>query len=63
VLCAGGRRRLPNDPEFRATLRGYMQWAVAGMIAFPEPGSAIPAGRPMPHWSWDGLDERTHRAT
>ena len=46
---------LPADPEFRAALRAYMEWAVVQMIAYPSPDSIIPAGMPMPHWSWDGL--------
>ena len=43
--------RLPADPEFRA----YMEWAVEGMIAYPSPDAAVPAGLAMPRWSWDGL--------
>jgi hemoglobin len=46
---------LPDDPEFRAALRAYMEWAVEDMLAFPDQDSTIPADLPMPHWSWDGL--------
>ena len=46
---------LPGDPEFRAALRRYMEWAVADVLVFSPPGSAVPAGLPVPRWSWDGL--------
>jgi len=47
---------LPADPEFRAALRAYMEWAVADVLAYSAEGSVVPAGLPMPHWSWDGLE-------
>jgi hemoglobin len=46
---------LPADPEFRAALRAYMEWAVADVLTFSAVGSSVPAGLPMPRWSWDGL--------
>ena len=46
---------LPDDPEFRAALRAYMQWAVDDVLAYSPEGSTVPAGLPIPHWSWDGL--------
>jgi hemoglobin len=52
---------LPDDREFRAALRAYMEWAVEDMLAFPDPDSTIPTDRSMPHWSWDGL-QRSERA-
>jgi hemoglobin len=45
---------LPHDPEFRAALRAYMQWAVDDMLGYPESDAAVPRGLPVPHWSWDG---------
>jgi len=44
---------LPEDPEFRAALRSYMEWAVADVLAH-EDRDAVPEGIPVPHWSWDG---------
>ena len=49
--------RLPDDPEFRAALRAYMQWATDEMVAYPDPDAAVPTGLPLPHWSWDGLQQ------
>jgi hemoglobin len=46
---------LPADPEFRAALRAYMEWAVREMISHPSGDEDVPAGMPMPRWSWDGL--------
>lgn len=46
---------LPDDPEFRAALRAYMEWAVGDVLVYSPVGSAVPSGVPMPHWSWEGL--------
>jgi hemoglobin len=44
---------LPTDPEFRAALRSYMEWAVADVLAH-EDADRIPESLPVPRWSWDG---------
>jgi hemoglobin len=46
---------LPDDPEFRAALRAYMEWAVGEVVSYPDQDAEIPPALPMPHWSWDGL--------
>jgi hemoglobin len=46
---------LPDDPEFRACLRAYMEWAVGDVVQYSPVGSETPAAAPMPRWSWDGL--------
>ncbi len=46
---------LPADPEFRAALRAYMEWAVAQVVTYSPHDAAVPGDLPMPHWSWDGL--------
>ena len=45
---------LPNDPEFRAGLRAYMEWAVADVLSYSA-RSNISASLPVPRWSWNGL--------
>ena len=46
---------LPEDEEFRAALRAYMEWAVDDVaLSHPHDGD-VPVGLPIPHWSWDGL--------
>jgi hemoglobin len=46
---------LPGDPEFRAAMRAYMEWAVADVLVYAPKGSAVPTDVPMPRWTWDGL--------
>jgi hemoglobin len=46
---------VPDDPGFRAAVHDYMEWATAEMIAYPTSAEDVPAGMPMPRWSWDGL--------
>ncbi len=46
---------LPEDPEFRAVLRAYMEWAVDEVLAYSPVDALVPTGLPMPRWSWDGL--------
>lgn len=48
---------LPADPEFRAALNAYMEWAVAEVLLYSPIGSVPPEGLPIPHWDWDGLVE------
>jgi hemoglobin len=48
---------LPADPELRAALRGYLEWAVQEVYSYTEPGSRVPADLPLPRWSWDGPQE------
>jgi hemoglobin len=48
---------LPGDPEFRQAMRDYMHWATREVNAYSPRGSTVPADRPMPRWSWDGLQE------
>jgi hemoglobin len=46
---------IPDDPEFRAALNAYMEWAVAEVLIYSPLGSVPPEGLPIPHWDWDGL--------
>ena len=58
VVCfdaAVGDVGLPDDPEFRQALHDYMTWAVSDVLVYAPVGSQVPAGKRMPHWSWDGL--------
>jgi hemoglobin len=58
-VAAADDAGLPDNPEFRAALRTYMEWAVDDVLRYPDPDAEIPAGQPMPHWSWDGLVPRS----
>jgi hemoglobin len=54
-VAAADDAGLPDDPQFRAALRAYMEWAVDDVLAFSADGSVVPEGVPMPRWSWEGL--------
>jgi hemoglobin len=53
-VAAADDAELPDDPEFRAALRAYMEWAVGVVVAFSPHEPAVAEAQPMPHWSWDG---------
>jgi hemoglobin len=46
---------LPDDPEFRARLRSYMEWATEEVLSYAPSDSKVAADLPVPHWSWNGL--------
>jgi hemoglobin len=48
--------RLPDDTEFRAGLRLYMEWATREVISYAPSDSEVPANLPVPRWSWNGLE-------
>ncbi len=50
---------LPENPEFRAALRAYMEWAVDDVLSYSPHDAVVPTGAAMPRWSWDGLQTRT----
>jgi hemoglobin len=53
-VSAADDAELPTDPEFRAALRAYMEWAVQEVLVYGPPGTSVASGLPMPHWTWDG---------
>jgi hemoglobin len=58
-VCAADDADLPDDPEFRAALRAYMQWAVDEMLSYPAGDAAVPKDLPLPRWSWDGMQKES----
>jgi hemoglobin len=46
---------LPDDPEFRACLRSYMEWAVDDVLAYSAEDAVVAPGTAMPRWGWNGL--------
>ena len=46
---------LPPDKDLRAALRAYMEWAVGDVLSYAPADAVVPAGRPVPRWTWGGL--------
>ena len=46
--------QLPEDPDFRASLRSYIEWATEEVTTYSPVGTRAPSGGPMPSWSWNG---------
>lgn len=48
--------QLPDDPEFRAGLRSYIESATREVIFYSPRGSQVPAALAVPRWGWDGAE-------
>jgi hemoglobin len=48
---------LPQDPEFRAALRSYMESAVAEVMSVSPEGSRVASDLAVPRWSWTGRED------
>ena len=55
-VAAADDAGLPNDGEFRAALRAYMEWAVDEVLGYGSEEAHVPVGLSMPRWTWDGLE-------
>ncbi|MDQ6747666.1 MAG: oxidoreductase, partial [Candidatus Dormibacteraeota bacterium] len=53
-LQAADDVQLPGDPEFRASLREYIEWAVTRVLSYAPEGSQVPRDLAVARWSWDG---------
>jgi hemoglobin len=59
VACfmqAADDAHLPDDPDFRAGLRSYMEWAVKDVLSYTPPGSRVAEAQAVPRWSWKGRE-------
>jgi CDGSH-type Zn-finger protein len=43
---------LPNDAEFQAAFRSYLEWGSRLALENSQPGAKPPLHMPMPHWWW-----------
>lgn len=43
---------LPDDPEFRATFMGYVEWGTRLAKIFSQPGATPNLDEPVPSWKW-----------
>jgi len=46
---------LPDEPALRGSLRAYMEWAVADVLARQAPGTTADPDALVPRWGWEGL--------
>jgi hemoglobin len=43
---------LPDDPEFRAALVGYLEWGTRLAVQNSQPDAEVVAHAPVPRWGW-----------
>jgi hemoglobin len=43
---------LPDDPEFRAALVGYLEWGTRLALHNSQPGAEVIEEAPVPRWGW-----------
>ena len=43
---------LPDDPEFRSALVGYLEWGSRLAVINSQPGAKVDQEAPMPKWGW-----------
>ncbi|HEU5421593.1 MAG TPA: group II truncated hemoglobin [Streptosporangiaceae bacterium] len=43
---------LPDDPEFRAALLGYLEWGTRLAMHNSQPGAPVVDQAPVPRWGW-----------
>lgn len=43
---------LPDDPEFRAAVLGYVEWGSRIAMTNSQPGAEVVPHAPVPHWGW-----------
>lgn len=43
---------LPDDPEFRSAIVGYLEWGTRLAVINSQPGATVDEHAPMPAWGW-----------
>jgi hemoglobin len=43
---------MPDDPEFRSALVGYLEWGSRLAVINSQPGATVDEHAPMPKWGW-----------
>jgi hemoglobin len=52
LLETADELRMPDDPEFRSALVGYLEWGSRLAVINSQPGVEVDETAPMPHWGW-----------
>jgi hemoglobin len=52
LLDTADELKMPDDPEFRSALVGYLEWGSRLAVINSQPGTSVDAHSPMPKWGW-----------
>jgi hemoglobin len=52
MSLAADEAELPDDPEFRAAVIGYLEWGTRLAMENYQPGAEPPTHAPTPRWGW-----------
>ena len=52
LLSTADELQLPDDPEFRSALVGYLEWGSRLAVINSQPGMVATQDAPMPKWGW-----------
>lgn len=52
LLETADEMAMPDDPEFRSALVGYLEWGSRLAVINSQPGAAVDHNAPMPKWGW-----------
>ncbi len=52
LLATADELGMPDDPEFRSALVGYLEWGSRLAVINSQPGATADQDAPMPKWGW-----------
>ena len=52
LLDTADQLGMPDDPEFRSALVGYLEWGSRLAVINSQPGATVDPNAPMPKWGW-----------
>jgi hemoglobin len=52
LLNTADELQMPDDPEFRSALVGYLEWGSRLAVLNSQEGAEVNADAPMPKWGW-----------
>ena len=52
LLSTADELQMPDDPEFRSALVGYLEWGSRLAVINSQAGASVDANAPMPKWGW-----------
>lgn len=52
LLSTADELDMPDDPEFRSALVGYLEWGSRLAVINSQPGATVNPDAPMPKWGW-----------